>query len=519
MLWIYRVDGLWVNDRFRTLSYVSTLVALVLAGVFFALLLEVFVSRPYLSRVVTVFIAACALGMFWGGYQEPLRGLVRGMPTDIDPWHIFHYDLNARYLDELRYASLYGCALKADELGPQAFLSVQKVRDLETYRIVPREALPPCPQERFSKDRWQQFQSDVVGIEKFLRIPENVEYRSWGGDQKLYWQGIFQDKGYNLSPFAARVTQGALTFFSDNRWSQWEGLFLGEVLLLFLSILAIWYAFSARAAALFALFMTTFWGTYPFLVNMLFQHLWLPLVIFGLAAWKKGKEKTSVIFLALATAMRIFPVVFLLPVGWHILSLLRRTEERRRAISLLICLLIVGALAVWIGGSLTLWRDYLAKIALHRSFLEQELFHIGWPTLVQQVAPRATSVLLPIGMSLLVAGYIYAVRSASAVQRMILAPVIAYAGLSLSPYYYLMLPLLALLQPVFSVRVARLSAMGTLLVFFVHAITGQYGLRSFAANEAAPLWSEVPVLALFIFHLVLMWYAGRKKIDIFAHPT
>lgn len=503
------------------LSYtraVSIVIGIVLLVAFVLLGFEHLRPRLVSSFLVTSIIFALTVGAFWAGYAVPLRGLVTGNPAEVDPWHVFHYDLNARYLDELRYEYLYSCALKADEEGPNHWQSVQVVRDLRTYELVPRASLTPCPKTEFSQERWNVFKADVIGIGKNLHVPNLPGYESWQQDDEIYWRAIFQDKGYNVSPFGARLTGLALEYSGFTRWEEWKTIFIIELFVFLLSIIALARWYSARAASLFALFIVSFWGTYPFLVNMLWQHLWLPLTIFGLLAWRKQKEGITVVFLLLASFLRVFPAFFLVPV---LVSLYRGESKKslsnwriRGHVSLLI-LTIVVTLIDW-SGSFSLWHQYLEKIGHHRAFLAQEAFNIGWPTLAHLMAPNFPFIAI-LGSILLTAIYFYLTRNATMWQRTLLIPVLICAWLSMSPYYYLILPLLVLLGPTMSRRGAWYSVSALILVFAGHAFAGVYGLSYFTDQSLVHIPSELSILGLFLFHL---WLVAKeaKPIELFP-PT
>ena len=62
-----------------------------------------------------------------------------------DTWGVFHYYLGAKYFSELGYSNLYPCVLEADAESGGHWKYVVGARDMETYRLVPRNSLPPCP--------------------------------------------------------------------------------------------------------------------------------------------------------------------------------------------------------------------------------------------------------------------------------------------------------------------------------------------------------------------------------------
>ena len=226
----------------------------------------------------------------------------------------------------------------------------------------------------------------------------------------------------------------------------------------------------------------------------------------------------SLFFLTVATFLRIFPVFFLVPL---LFSFKKRSEQAYA----LVVMGITSISAMLIGGSLPLWHAYLLKIGEHRSFLSQEVFNIGWPTLAAQRVP-STKIPFWIGAILLTASYLFISRRTSSLQRALLSVVLIYAWLALSPYHYLVIPLLALLQSIISKKSASLSAGAITVVLLGHAILGQFGLAYFSSADTPHVWSEVSILGLILLHLWLVWrekgedVEGRdEKIEIFPHPA
>ena len=178
----------------------------------------------------------------------------------------------------------------------------------------------------------------------------------------------------------------------------------------------------------------------------------------------------------------------------------------------------MGVTAFFIGGPISIWQEYFEKISTHRAFLGHELFNIGWPTIAGRLLPDS-KLLVVIGAIAITGAYVFFLRRASTMPRMIFGMVIAFAWLSLSPYYYLMLPLFALLQPLLLTRTARISALTIMGIFFIHAVAGFYGLHYFSEDPSMHAWSEGMIFVLFLFQLVLIWSENRKKIEIFPHPA
>lgn len=483
--------------------------AAVLLGLALMLLIgESWLRSTKASSWITVALFVFAGVGFIGGYAPQLKGLATGSLAETDSWHLFHYDLNARYLDELGYHSLYSCALAAAPV--EAVAKVDLVRDLETYALVPRSELSSCPRTSFTDLRWEQFRMDVARILTQVPLPNTSEYAGWGNDQAAYVQAIFQDKGYNVTPFGARLTKGLYTLFSENSWNQWRSLFIGEIVLLIVSIFIIGYGYTGRAASLYALWLVTFWGTYPFLTNMLLQHAWLPFLVGSLVALKKEKGILCGALFAITILLRVFPVVFLFPslIAWvqaEYRSEKKRTFFFRSAAGSFLGTTFIGFV---FGGTTSLWREYLEKLHRHSAYLREEIFDIGIPTLSHLLGGGA-GLAIVLGIALTFA-LVIAMRRMSLSQQTIRMLVLLFAWFSLSPYYYSILVLLAFAWDERAKVLSRLSAIGVTLLFFAHAATGLFGLNYFSNDRGAHLASQLAILALLLFQLGIPWIKKER---------
>ena len=104
--------------------------------------------------------------------------------------------------------------------------------------------------------------SDLSGIIKFTS-PNSSRISELGRDQDRYWQESFKTRVQPLT-VCGTTDAGLFEILPDTRWQQWRVIFLTELIFCFRDN-RIWYAFSARTAALFALLLTTFWGPIRFL--------------------------------------------------------------------------------------------------------------------------------------------------------------------------------------------------------------------------------------------------------------
>lgn len=129
-------------------------------------------------------------------------------------WGIFHYYLGAKYIKEIGYFDIYSCAIEATE-NTGVWSTTSLVRELHTYRVIPRDQLPQCPRNKFTNSRWKEFTHDVEVITKEFSHDVEVLTNSSLAD---YWSQVVTDKGFNPPPsWAAFAGFVANTFSLDNR--------------------------------------------------------------------------------------------------------------------------------------------------------------------------------------------------------------------------------------------------------------------------------------------------------------
>jgi hypothetical protein len=214
----------------------------------------------------------------------------------------WHYYLGTKYFAELGYQGLYAAGVLADrEDAPDRFVPDAPVRDLSTYRLVPRAELAaraPEVKARFSPARWQQFKDDAALIRDATRAE--------------FWRerGYSVDHGYNATPLVTALLGGlaaqpwleTATFVALARWLD---LYL---LLLVAVVVAALEGAAAGLTLLFFLFANPLFD-HAFVGGAYLRSPWLVCLALALLALRMGGRASAGVLLALSGWMRIFPLV------------------------------------------------------------------------------------------------------------------------------------------------------------------------------------------------------------------
>jgi hypothetical protein len=240
-------------------------------------------------------------------------------------------------------------------------LSSPEARDLLTNELVPSDelVLTSAPvRARFSAKRWDEFTTDVAS------------FRSWLGP--LY-AGILRDHGYNPSP-AWTLVGGSLARLVP------AGSRTGILLLTCLDPLILIALFVAigrtygRIPLLYALtsFFLVFGAGFAWTGGSFLRQIWFACVLGSACALDRRREGVAGALLALATALRIFPAIFM--AGPTLARLWEAKETRtipRSLVRLLggfaITLAVIVALTATLPRGLGHWREFRADLSVHAS--------------------------------------------------------------------------------------------------------------------------------------------------------
>ena len=439
----------------------------------------------------------------------------------VGDWGIFHYYLGAKYFSEIGYFNLYTCALEADDEAARYWFQIAGARDMETYRLLLRSSLPPCPRTNFTTERWSEFSQDV---EHFARPVH-----------PYYFAQVLSDKGFNPPPSWVAVAKPLAQAVPISKSWATDTVFNLDLIAVLVGVLIIWRSHGGIVALLTAGLAIFYFGNYGDLGWNFLQYFWFPLVAVAVILWMKNRPGFSGAVLGIAVGLQTFPLFFGLPIV--VRGITEFLRHRNKAdwrpyfrftgalFAVMLASFLLGSLA---GRGVGAWGEWQRKISIHKNYLRGEIFDIGLANLTAETVSRNHNE---------VAGYaddvpntfarldslksniwIYYVLCAMFLAMWALSVVRApsgdlfghgfltmYAAVSLSPFYYLSLALVPLMFWKSS-RILRLYATwGTVALFAAHAILFRGGSVSF--QYLPHLLSE---------YLIALFLVGLAVISIFS---
>jgi hypothetical protein len=381
---------------------------------------------------------------------------------------VAHYYLGAKYFDELGYEHLYTAMLRAEaEVTPGRF-STREARDLATNELVPiRELLLRSDEVKagFTPQRWEDWKRDVALFKEAL------------GPQ---FASLYIDHGFNPTPLwplmggtlARRVPAGSRTGVLL--------LTLLDPLLLAAAFAAVVWAFGWTAALLGLIHFCLIYGaSFGWTGGAFLRYVWFAAVLVAACCLERGRFAAAGALLALAAALRVFPVFFVVPLA---LQAAHRWWRERRAprehVRLLAAFTATGAALFLLTGlqprGFPAWDEFRQNMSKHMDTISPNivgltaaLAHHDLPdtiTLEEMRAERNRYVtvnhvqLATLFLGALAAVALLAPRVRPA-EALLLGVPLLLTGLNLASYYYVMLVLMAVVWWDRPLRVAALFAL------------------------------------------------------------
>lgn len=480
---------------------------------------EIKVVNFFLASAAALFLFLRPLGLpflvgrwrqgIWLGLLTAL-GLVNylnyfsfhGERTFVHLHDVAHYYLGSKYFEELGYGDLYTAMVRAEsELFNQHFLATE-ARDLETYeRVHVRRLLARSEpiRQRFTQARWRDFKRDV----EWFRAELGPLYGT-----------VLLDHGFNPTPVWA-LMGGSLS-----RWVP-AGSSRGILVLALLDSLLLLAMFglvlrhcggsTALLAALY--FFVLFGATFGWVGGAFLRFPWLLCVVWGFLDLRRQRHARAGSLFAIAAALRVFPVLFVVPLLWKAVALWRRKGRIPRRLQRFFAGLLGTGLFLFVASVIFLprgldhWRDFHANMENHLANISPNVVgltevlafqpDLGWVTAeeLEDLKNRRQSIyrwqmaLVFAPLLLLVAWRVGGLRDSDTV---LLALPLLFAGLSLAAYYYVFLLLLLLARHRQSWNLA--------LLFAVEAAC--YALLLFEERESR-LFLYRDLLLVFLFVILL----------------
>ncbi len=343
-------------------------VAVIVLGVLIALIR----GRPRWlvaqQNIILVLCAALCLAS-WSHF-----GRFHGKGQIVHNWEQFHYFLGSKYFPEVRYEGLYAAAIVAlDEQGRGRRLPdrVRDQRSLEVVSIDQVQLHGMALRDEFEPERWVAFKEDVARIS----IPRNM----------------WQDHGYNPTPawtFSARLLTANLPVTQTTM----RILASLDFILLGLVFWVLWRTYGLTvgccAIIIFGLNYNApmYWTGGAFL-----RQDWLAAITLCICLLNRSHFAWAGAALAYAVSVRVFPVLFVIPLGIYALSCRWHGRSVAWVRPFVLGGLAVGALmfvgGTVAGGGLSVWQESAQRLQQHQSIIRgndvglKMPFVVGWDNL------------------------------------------------------------------------------------------------------------------------------------------
>ena len=286
------------------------------------------------------------------------RGLDRRASVDF-----YVYYVAPKYFPELGYYRLYEAHTIADyEDDFRSYRPMVPVRSLEDNLFVRKDSIVERKDEIvgwFTPQRWQEFKADIAVF--------RADYIFDRRDSR--WA---QDHGYNGTPLTTAINGTLLRqpFLSTERFVQFMSW--ADLLLMIGVGATIAYVLGAQWGLLFVIaFGANPLNDYITVGGSYLRYLHFALLALGIVALRNRRGVTAGILFAVATHLRLFPILFAAAL---LLSDLLRPErrrlllERRRfylSFAAAGLLLLAGTSLLRVPGEQNVWVDFAKNTLLH----------------------------------------------------------------------------------------------------------------------------------------------------------
>ncbi|MGH0032841.1 MAG: hypothetical protein ACQGVC_23855 [Myxococcota bacterium] len=320
--------------------------------------------RPRLAAAV---LALCAVAGVWahtnfGRFHFPVFAHY---------WEQFHYQLGARYFPELGYDGLYLASIAAERRIAPERPAQRKVRDLRTNRVRLYEKLEDHAAEvrgRFAPPSWRAFVNDNRHFVRAIR-PADL-------------QAMRRDHGYNPTPawtFVAQQVQGGERFTAKTL----RRLGAVDALLLAAAFVVLFRTYGFRTGCLcLVIFGLGYAGRFKWIGGAFLRFDWLAALILAACALRQGRGLGAGLALGYATAVRLFPVVFLLGPAVAALAAWRRGERpvwpARLLLGFGLALLLAFAAGSLAGRGVGAWSEFAQRMQLYQLSVARNSVGLEW---------------------------------------------------------------------------------------------------------------------------------------------
>ena len=225
-----------------------------------------------------------------------------------DAYDLIHYYLNAKYFEELGYYDLYPAAILADHSNGGPFFKEgsrymdQDAEGHELRSIDTALARGRLARQRFTAERWDAFEHDLLYLQ---REPGNLSDN--------LWRQMIQDHGYNGTPVWTVIAR-PLTQVVPVEHLKW--LCSIDLVLLTGALLFVGATYGAVPALWVTLFLALSYSTrWPTITWAYLRYDWLAALLIGMSLVRRGRMVWAGVLTGYATALRLFPMMWLFGPG------------------------------------------------------------------------------------------------------------------------------------------------------------------------------------------------------------
>ena len=311
---------------------------------------------PRWQRVLLVGGAALAVLVSLLSYFDDWRG--KPPSAWLHEHDFFHYYFGAKYFPVVGYMRLYVCTSAAlrerAEAGrrasPISFVRRLEAPDATLSGAALLRAESDC-RRHFSDARWQSFMGDLATMEQRLASPAD-------------WQGTVADLGNNSPPTWNLYAAGLANALPLNALvlSYWP---LVDQLLLFVLVpWVVWRTFGALGLLSYGLVYCASPLAFLGWIGGSFGRAdWYVALVCGLCALKTRRVTLAAALLAMASACRVFPLLFMAAAPLAMFAHARRAEALRFVlVAGAVLALLVGASTLGFGGAV--WSEFAQVLSL-----------------------------------------------------------------------------------------------------------------------------------------------------------
>ena len=353
--------GVWLvgkpkdHDAYRTWAIFGTLALMALGW------LADFRKYKTFGRTITAVLVILAVITMAAELGGGTKGLIK--KGRINSWNAFHYVIGTKFFGEIGYHDFYNAAVLADSEGTHRFKKVRTVRDLQTYEHIRvtraiSQARKAGVRERFTDERWAEFQGDLAAMGKHRASKR--------------WQGPLNDLGFHPSPAWLILHMPLLNAVDIQDETTLSALCGLDLLLIVLTIAALWWGFGLRTAAVSTLWLHLYFGNSTLMVGGYFHYDWMFWTILAAALYRKEKFLAAGAVLAYPAMMRGYPGLLALGPGICVArALVTRHRPERKHVAFVVALVLSCGLIVGLSSATrhgpSAWLDWKEKISKHAS--------------------------------------------------------------------------------------------------------------------------------------------------------